>query len=177
MDSGIFPKVLIIRNSGKNKTAKNLRVPLGYLSKVTILPLQMNKFAYSLPAPKLIAPIIRDDGSIQFTEGGQEQVDQYFLLKEQKLLGIKYTEVLTPEDDDIDYWDDLLRVLDNRDLFIKTLKMIASPFEEPQHFSFKGPLTKEQRHSIHKMSRKGEFKTMTTIENGVSILNVFLIKF
>jgi len=33
MDPGIFPKVLITRNSGKNKTSKNLRVPQRELTK------------------------------------------------------------------------------------------------------------------------------------------------
>ena len=136
----------------------------------------MNTSAYSLPAPKLVAPIIHDDGVKQF-KVGPEQADQWYLFEVKESLGIKYTEVLTPEGDDVDYWDDMLGVLDNRDLFIKTLKMIACPFEEPTHFSFKGPLTKEQRHSIHKMNKKGEFKTITCCENGVRILHVLLTKF
>ena len=134
----------------------------------------MNSSAYSLPAPKLVTPIIRDDGIIQFTSGSLEQVDQYFLFEEKKSFGVKYTEVLTPEGDDIDYWDDLLSVLDDRELFLSGLRLLVCPLSGPMHFAFKGPLTKEQRHSIHKMNKKGEFKTMTIVENGVRILHLFV---
>ena len=134
----------------------------------------MNSSAYSLPAPKLVAPIIRDDGIIQFTTGSVEQVDQWFLSEEKKSFGVKYTEVLTPEGDDVDYWDDLLSVLDNRELFLAGLRLLVCPLSGPIHFAFKGPLTKEQRHLIHKMNRKGEFKTRTVVENGVNILHLMV---
>jgi len=135
----------------------------------------MDSSAYMLPARKFTDPVILDGGRRLFTEGF-EQVDQWHLNEQKKLFGIQHTEVLTPEGDDVDYWDDVLNALDNRDLFTRSLKMIASPFEEPMHFAFKGPLSKEQRHSIHKMNKKGELKTITCCENGVRILHVLLSK-
>ena len=136
----------------------------------------MATLAYASNLPEYAAPIVLDNGN-RFFPGGPDQVDQWFLAEQRKTSGIQHIEVLTPEGDDVDYWDDLLSVLDNRELFVAGLRMIASPFEEPTQFSFKGPLTTQQRHLIHKMSKKNEFKTVTTCEKGTRTLHVFLLKF